>query len=251
MKRKMHGNIAPLTEDDMSITIKELPELLETYFIDEAKAIPAGHFGSINSGVKYLGPHFKRQAGSGIMAGWALTVDCPSNNNLASYVALQYIRDIATVGRWVMVIAPQADAKVPEVSMWSYVQSAMGWEVGFVGAVIAGYMRDMDEINEKLKGEFSVFSYGGNPMPPVLEPEGKIGFPIDVGGITINTGDLIVGDDDGVIAIPTAMVEQSVEMCRQNIVHEVNILQHVREGMGAVDVLKLRDGLQGKVDLVD
>jgi regulator of RNase E activity RraA len=235
----------------MSITIKELPELPGTYFIDEAKAIPTSHLGIIQSGIGYLGPHFQRQTGAGIMAGWALTVECPADNNMASYVALQYIRDMATSGRWVLVIAPPSDAKISEVSMWNYLQSAMGWEVGFVGAVVAGYMRDMDEINEKLKGEFSVFSYGGNPVPAVRAPEGRIGFPININGVTINTGDMIVGDNDGVLVVPMGMVEDSIDKCRQNIVHEVNILQHVREGMGAVDVLELRNELQGKVNLVE
>ena len=185
------------------------------------------------------------------MAGWALTVECPADNNMASYVALQYIRDRATSGRWVIVIAPPSDAKVPEVSTWNYLQSTMGWEVGFVGAVIAGYMRDMDEINEKLKGEFSVFSYGGNPVPSGRESEGRIGFPININGVTIKTGDMIVGDNDGVLVVPMGMVEDSIDMCRRNIVHEVNILQHVREGMGAIDVLELRNELQGKVNLVE
>jgi len=34
-------------------------------------------------------------------------------------------------------------------------------------------------------------------------------------------------------------------------VKEVNLLQHVREGIGAIDVLGLRDDLKGKVDISD
>ncbi len=235
----------------MTITIKKLPELKETYFIDEAKAIPTAHWGIVQSGAGYLGPHMNRQSGRGIMAGWALTVECPNDNNMASFVALQYMRDIATQGRFVMVLAPPSDSKPTETAMWTYVHSSMGWEVGFTGAVIAGHMRDADEIIVKLKNEFSVFSYGGNPVPAVREPAGQIGFPVNINGVTINTGDLIIGDNDGVIVIPGNDVEKAIEACREEIVEEVNLLQHVREGMGAVDVLNLRDDLKGKVNLVE
>lgn len=233
----------------MTIAIKKLPEILETYFVDEARSIPTGHFGCVECGIQYIGPHIKRQAGTGTMAGWALTVECPGNNNIASFVALQYMRDIATMGRWIMVITPPSDAQPVEAAIWTYLHCAMGWEVGFIGAVVAGYVQDRDEIEQKLKGEFSVFAYGGSPVSATTGLEGRIGFPVIINGITINTGDLIIGDNDGVITIPRDEVEGAIDKCRENIVKEVNLLQHVREGMGAVDVLGLRDALKGKVDI--
>jgi regulator of RNase E activity RraA len=239
------------SEDLMSITIKELPEVPETYFIDEAKSIPASHFGCVQSGIGYLGSNIRMQAGKGIMSGWALTVECPENNNMATFVALQYIRDMASQGRWIIVIAPPSDAEPNDAAMWTYLHSVMGWEVGCVGAVVAGYVRDMDEINEKLRGESSVFSFGGSPIPAKTNVDGRIGFPVKINGVTIYTGDLIVGDSDGVIVVPKDQVERVVMACREGIVKEVNLLQQVREGIGAIDVMGIRGELEGQVELAE
>jgi 4-hydroxy-4-methyl-2-oxoglutarate aldolase len=232
----------------MSIKIHPHPELLETYFLDEARTTPTACWTGASSGVGFLGPGIRRMTGHGIMAGWALTVSVPPGDNLATYVALQYMLDHATAGRWVMVVAPW-DEDSGNTSLWSYMQCAMGWEVGFVGAVVAGYVRDIDEVKEKLEKEFSVFAYGGSPLKASLSPEGEIGSPVKINGVNIRTGDLIVGDSDGVICVPKDQIVDTAEKCRMAIVEEVNLLQHVREGMGAVDVMRYRELLTGKVDL--
>jgi len=233
----------------MSIKIHPHPELLETYFLDEARTTPTAFWSCASSGVGYLGPGLKRLAGQGIMAGWALTVSVPPGDNLATYVALQYILDHATEGRWVMVVAPWDDDNGKSAALWSYMQCAMGWEVGFVGAVVAGYVRDVDEVKEKLQKEFSVFGYGSSPLKASLTPEGEIGAPVRINEVNIRTGDLIVGDSDGVICVPRDQVVDAADKCRMGIVEEVNLLQHVREGKGAVDVMGYRELLTGKVDI--
>ena len=133
--------------------------------------------------------------------------------------------------------------------MWSYLQSVMGWEVGVVGAVVAGYVRDIEEIEEKLGKEFGVFGWGPSPIRPDMTPNGTIGFAVQINGVTIRACDLIVGDKDGVVCVPRDEVDSTIEKCRQEIVNEVNVLQHVREGHGPVEVLGLEKLLQGNVDV--
>jgi len=233
----------------MSIKIHQLPEVLETYFLDEARTTPTAYWSCASANVGFLGPGVKRLAGQGIMAGWALTVSVPPDDNLATYVALQYMLDHATAGRWVMVISPWENSNGGDAALWSYMQSAMGWEVGFVGAVVSGHARDIDELKEKLEKEFSVFGYGTSPVKASVTPEGEIGSPVTINGVSIRTGDLIVGDSDGVICVPKDQVVDTAEKCRVGIVEEVNLLQHVREGRGAVDVMGYREILAGKVDI--
>jgi len=107
--------------------------------------------------------------------------------------------------------------------------------VGFVGAVIDGYVRDVDEIRDKLGKEFNVFARGASPVAASQTVAGEVGAPVTINGVTIRTGDLIVGDSDGVICVPKDQVEQAAEKCRMGIVDDVNLLQLVREGHGAVD----------------
>ncbi len=231
------------------IEIRKLPGVLETYFVEEARSIPSAYWGAATTGTGFLGNRIRRMSGQGIMAGWALTVSCPGDNNLAAFLALQYMRDAATQGHWIMVVTSE-DEPV-NAAMWSYMHSALAWEVGFVGAVVAGYVRDIDETRTKLRKEFSLFAYGGSPIPSTRSAEGEIGSPVDVNGVTIRTGDLIVGDEDGVICVPKDQVETAAEKCRHSIIDEVNRLQHVREGRGSVDVMDLRDMLTGNVEIVE
>ena len=60
--------------------IHKFPNILETYFVEEAKTIPTASWGKITEGDGYLGPRIKRLTGAGIMSGWALPVTCPDGN---------------------------------------------------------------------------------------------------------------------------------------------------------------------------
>jgi 4-hydroxy-4-methyl-2-oxoglutarate aldolase len=233
----------------MAITLRKFPPVLETWFLDEARSIPTAYMPIASRSIGYLGGRIRWLVGTKIMAGWALPVSCPTGDTLATFLALQHVMDNIGSGRWVIVVAQDEPAAAGDVAMWSYLQSAMGWEVGVVGAVVNGFVRDIVETQEKLGKEFGVFGWGGSPMPAVWTPNGTIGEPVSINGVTIRAGDLIVGDNDGVVCIPKDEVEQTIELCRQEIVNEVNRLAHVREGKGAVEVLELEKMLKGNVDL--
>jgi len=152
--------------------IHKFPSILETYFIDESRTVPTASWGRINDGEGYLGPKLKRLTGEGIMAGWALPVSCPDDNVMSTYLALQYMLDTAPLGRWVMVVSPETGSTESVVGLWNYIQSTMSWDVGFVGAVVAGYAREIDEVKEKLRKEYSIFAYGSSPVPASIDVAG-------------------------------------------------------------------------------
>lgn len=232
----------------MVVTVQQLPPVLETYFLDTAKTMPTAHWVVASSSVAHLGPGIRRVAGCGIAAGWALPVSCPAGDSLATYLALQYVRDRVKSGRWVMVVSPFNEGGDQKAALWSYMQSALAWEVGFSGAVVAGYVRDVDEITEKLKEDFVVFGHGSTPLGSTKSPVGTIGAPVEINGVTIRAGDLIVGDSDGVVCVPKDQVPEVSNACQEAIVNECNRLAAVREGHGAVDVLELQELLEGNVE---
>ena len=232
----------------MPITVHKLPPVLETYFLDTARTMPTAHWIAAGPSVGHLGSGIRRVAGGGIAAGWAMTVNCPAGDGLATYLALQYVRESISSGRWIMVVAPDNDLGNPQASLWSYMHTATAWEVGFVGAVVAGYVRDIDEIGEKLENDFSVFGYGATPLGSTKTPMGTVGAPVVINGVTVRAGDLIVGDSDGVVCVPRDEVSQIANACQEGIVRECNRLAAVREGHGAVDVLELQELLEGNVE---
>lgn len=75
---------------------------------------------------------------------------------------------------------------------------------GAAGCVIDGAIRDTAEIRQ---AGFAIFSRASIPHGAGSEPDGYIDGPISMGGIWVNPGDIVVGDDDGVVVIPRADLE--------------------------------------------
>ncbi len=67
------------------------------------------------------------------------------------------------------------------------------------GIVLDGPIRDIDEIG---KWDFPVYATGTTPGGPYKEGPGEINVPISCGGVSVNPGDIIVADPDGIIVIP-------------------------------------------------
>lgn len=65
--------------------------------------------------------------------------------------------------------------------------------------MIDGPIRDIDVIS---KGHLPIYATGTNPAGPYKEGPGEVNVPIACGSITVNPGDIILGDKDGVIVIP-------------------------------------------------
>jgi len=66
------------------------------------------------------------------------------------------------------------------------------------GVIVDGAVRDLDALRNL---PFPVFAAGIQPKGPYKNGPGEINAPICCGGVVIHPGDIIVGDDDGVVAI--------------------------------------------------
>ena len=70
---------------------------------------------------------------------------------------------------------------------------------GVMGELTNGSLRDIDEIGN---WDFPVYCTGTTPGGPYKEGPGEINVPIACGGVSVNPGDIILADPDGVIVIP-------------------------------------------------
>lgn len=103
---------------------------------------------------------------------------------------------------------------------------------GGAGAVINGYSRDTHGI---YKIGLPVFSYG--PYSQDQAPRGKVidfRVPIEINGVTINPGDIIVGDIDGVCVIPKSREEEIISKSIEKASGERKVLKAIQNGMSAV-----------------
>ncbi len=92
-----------------------------------------------------------------------------------------------------------------DCSAWGQILTKIGIQRGVRGAVIDGTSRDIHDID---KSNFPVFARGRHPgtMRGRLDME-SVQSPIVCGGVTVNPGDLVFGDDDGIIVIPANRIE--------------------------------------------
>lgn len=72
-------------------------------------------------------------------------------------------------------------------------------QAGAAGVVIYGAIRDYGTIH---RGDFPVYALGVTHRGPYKDGPGEINVPIAIDGMVIHPGDLVVGDEDGIVAIP-------------------------------------------------
>jgi regulator of RNase E activity RraA len=70
---------------------------------------------------------------------------------------------------------------------------------GVVGFVVDGLIRDLPAILRL--GDFPIFARGVTPIGPLQRGPGEVNYPVSVGGIVVNPGDLIVADLNGVVVV--------------------------------------------------
>ena len=123
------------------------------------------------------------------------------------------------------VIVIDAGARTPAV--WGELATHSAVQKRLAGVMIEGAIRDTSEIRAMKFPAFArmVASHAGEP-----KGLGHINVPVVIGGVNIEPGDWIVGDDDGIMVLPKA---RSVEMANRGmdcLERENRIRQEIEEG---------------------
>jgi len=119
---------------------------------------------------------------------------------------------------------------------WGEVLAVAAIARGITGLVIDGGVRDSVEQEEL---GFPVFAPGlairgtGKAYPGIL------GRPTRVGGIRVSTGDLVVGDADGVVCLPSSQVQSILARADERTRKEQQITSALREGATTIDLYGL------------
>ena len=79
---------------------------------------------------------------------------------------------------------------------------------GLAGAIIDGAVRDVEELR---KHRWPVYAAGITPRAGTFAQLGQLEIPVSCGNIIVQPGDMIAGDADGVVAIPAAILDQTLE----------------------------------------
>ncbi len=104
-------------------------------------------------------------------------------------------------------------------------------KLGAAGAVVNGYSRDTKGI---WRLNFPVFSYGRYAQDQA--PRGKVvdfRIPIVIEGVSIHTGDIVIGDLDGVCIVPKQVEAEVFRLALEKANGEKTVQKVIQQGMSA------------------
>lgn len=162
------------------------------------------------------------------LAGPAFTVRCRPGDNLVLHYALTKVQP----GQ-VLVVDAQG---FTEAGPWGDVMSMAAQVRGVAGLVIDGAVRDSQSITQM---GFPVFSRGISIKGTSKYQPGEVGDPIVLGGVAVRTGDIVVGDRDGVLVVLAEEIDLAIANSRERETKEAAIRAQIRAGKTTVELLGL------------
>lgn len=181
----------------------------------------AGRRGSVDPGIKPLARGIR-------LLGPAVTVECHPKDNLMLHKALQ----MAQKGD-VLVASTQGYA---DAGYWGGLMSGSAVARQAGGLAIDGCVRDSAEI---VAMGFPVFCRGACMRGTTKGILGRVNHPIIFGGVAVNPGDLVLGDDDGLVIIAQAEIEAVLQAARERVAREVKKAAELAKGVSSVELNKL------------
>lgn len=123
----------------------------------------------------------------------------------------------------------------------------MAKNAGIRAIVVDGMVRDLDGI---VAAGVPVHARGVTPNSCVRNGPGRVGFPVVAGGRHISPGDLLVGDRDGVVVVPSGDVDRIAEQLDEIRRAEAEVQARIRTGITTLDAVAALLA-SDKVDWVD
>ena len=108
---------------------------------------------------------------------------------------------------------------------------------GVAGLVCDGAVRDVATLAEWT--DFPVFARHITPRGPVGLSRGAVCVPVSIGGVTVSPGDLIIGDDDGLVALGPEAVRLGIDRAEAKIAQEADWIASLAAGRSARDTFGL------------
>ena len=191
-------------------TVKAASEFASSIFADVA-----GRRGAMDGRIAALAPGMR-------VCGPAFTIDVRPGDNLMIHAAMA----MAQPGD-VLVIDGKADRTA--ALMGSIMLNACK-KLGIAGVVLDASHRDTEEL---LELGYPVWSVGANPNGPTKFVPGRINWPVSCGGVTVNPGDLVVGDADGITVIERDKAASLLPLAAQKVADERQRIADITGG-GAI-----------------
>ena len=202
-----------------SMRILDIPKRPDARLVAEFAKMVTPHLSDSMERLYAGGPRLRPMHREGKLAGPAFTVKTAAGDNLLVHKAL----DAARPGDVIVVDAGGFldNAIIGELMMTRAKQR------GVAGIVIWGAIRDSAEIGA---GTYPVFAAGVTHRGPYKNGPGEINVPIMMGGTPVSPGDIIVGDADGLVAVPQELADQVLASAKAILAKETASMKQILAG---------------------
>lgn len=205
----------------MSVGFRILPcpERVSADIIARFRTIPVANVSDCMARMSAGGPRLRPMHAGGVMAGPAFTVKTRPGDNLMVHKAL----DIAAPGDIIVVDAggDLTNAIIGELMVAQAIQRGLG------GIVINGAIRDLGTLRA---GHFPVYAAGVTHRGPYKDGPGEINVPVAIDGMVVHPGDLMLGDEDGLLCVARGEAETVLAAARAKQQAEEVQLREIRAG---------------------
>lgn len=139
------------------------------------------------------------------VAGPAFTVKCAPGDNLPLHAAIYR----AAPGSVLVVEAGDVDYAVAGGNVCAVAQ-----RLGIAALVVDGVIRDVAEVRD---ARFPVYARGVIPVAGGKAIMAPLNQPVRCGGVTVQAGDIVVADDDGVVVTPAGRQDEVLRSGRKKL----------------------------------
>lgn len=160
-----------------------------------------------------------------VACGSALTVSCAPGDNLGIHVAIA----LAEPGD-ILVVTTNGNS---DFGYWGEIMTVAAIEKGISGLVINGCVRDCAQISSL---QFPVFAEGLCIKGTKKKSFDSINHAIVFGNVLINPGDLILGDDDGLVVISQDKVTDILKKAIRHEKKEERIIEDLKKGKTTLEL---------------
>jgi regulator of RNase E activity RraA len=187
--------------------------------VERFARLPVANVSDSMSRLTAGGARLRPMHGGGGMAGPALTVKAPSGDNLMFHKAIA----LAQPGDVIVVEAggDLTNALMGEMMLMQIARREVA------GVVINGAIRDAAYIRGQ---KLPVFAAGVTHRGPYKSGPGEINVPVAIDGMVIAPGDLVLGDDDGVLCVPFDQVEEVLKAATAKYDAEQRQMANIKAG---------------------
>lgn len=153
------------------------------------------------------------------VCGNAVTVSVRSGDNLMIHKALQMLQPGD-----VLVVDGGGDISR---ALFGEIMMTVAKSRGAIGAVFDGAVRDVEAFEAH---QFPCWARGVNMRGPFKDGPGSINTQISIGGMIVNPGDIILGDCDGIIALPPKVAMDAARLGKEKELTERKTIQSILDG---------------------